>query len=263
MKIKNTESIKRIIATALILIMVIGLLPFSVFAAESNANIESTLGDFFDTSQKSDAPEPFNTAGDPYGEIGAFNISPQNELLKIFTGGDRNTGSTTNDAYITEGFQLGTTMVNDYSDAGTVIRHTDNPVEKYSYMQAVAFDPDGIGRDTHVAYVGYDSKNSTIRMGVYDAVNGKAAENTRWVADAPWIGMQDGTFIMQFNAYNFMSITAGDYDGDGIDDLAVVSYPGVEAMYEINDKGEDVTPQLYGALGKGEGKHIVIWVIKR
>ena len=161
MKIKNTELTKRIIATALSLVMVIGLLPFSVFAAESDANIESTLGDFFDTSQKGDATEQFNTAGDPYGRNGAFNISPQNEFLKIFTGGDRNTGSTTNDAYITEGFQLGTTMVNDYSDAGTVIRHTDNPVEKYSYMQAVTFDPDGIGRDTHVAYVGYDSKNST------------------------------------------------------------------------------------------------------
>ena len=325
---KNKELTKRIIATVLSLIMVIGLLPFSAFAAESDTNIENTLGDFFDTSQKGDAPDQFNTAGDPYGKNGAFNISPQNELLKIFTGGDRDTGSTTNDAYITEGVQVGATVVNDYSNAGTVIRHTDNPVEKYSYMQAVAFDPDGIGRDTHVAYVGYDSKNSTIRMGVYDAVNGKAADNTRWVADAPWIGMQDGTFIMQFNAYNFMSITAGDYDGDGkdtvvvfgsgkeneasliefyfstsknyiykqdsgngllhdyyinqdwsgdelacnklgadlatgdfdgdgIDDLAVVSYPGIEAMYELNDYVDNIAPYLAVALGKGEGKHIV------
>jgi len=328
MKIKNTELTKRIIATVLSLIMVIGLLPISAFAADSDANIESSLGDFFNTSQKGDAPEQFNTAGDPYGEIGAFNLSPQNELLKIFTGGDRNTGSTTNDAYITEGFQLGSTMVNDYSDAGTVLRHTDNPVESYDYIQAVAFDPDGIGRDTHVAYVGYSANNNTIRMGVYDAVNGKAAENTRWVADAPWIGMQDGILIMQFNAYNFMSITAGDYDGDGketvvvfgsgkeneanliefyysssknyiykqdsgngllhdyyidqewtdtelmcnklgadlatgdfdgdgIDDLAVVSYPGVEGLYESGDYVEYIAPQLYVALGKGEGKHIV------
>ncbi len=325
---KKTELTKKIIATALSLIMVIGLFPFTVFAAESGAAVESNLGDFFDPTKKGDVPDQFNTAGDPYGKNGAFNLAPQNELLKIFTGGNRDTGSTTNDAYITEGFQIGSTKVDDYSDAGTVIRHTDNPVEKYSYMQAVAFDPDGIGRDTHVAYVGYNASKGTIRMGVYDAVNGKTADNTRWVADASWISEADGVSLMQFNAYNFMSITAGDYDGngketvvvfgsgdgtsatltefyysssgnyiykqdssnsllhkyyiqsgkgdttnageklgcdlttgdfdgDGIDDLAVVSYVGLEGYYEDSDKLEHIAPYLAVALGCGTGEHIV------
>ena len=323
---KNTELTKRIIATVLSLIMVIGLLPFSAFAADSDANIENSLGDFFDTSQKGDAPEQFNTAGDPYGEKGAFNLAPQNELMKIFTGGSRE--STNNDAYITDGFQLGQTTVNDYSNAGNLLSHIENAVSKWSYLQAVAFDPAGVGRDTHVAFVGYVPDEKAIRVGVYDAVNGKISSNNRWVVDASWIAEADGHSLMQYSAYNYMSITAGDYDGDGketivvfgsgdgtsatlkewyfstteskiyeqaasnsllheyyisagkgnstaageklgadlttgdfdgdgIDDLAVVSYLGIEGEYDAADMVEYIAPYLAIALGCGKGTHIV------
>lgn len=106
MKIKNKELTKRLIATALSLIMVIGLLPFSVFAAEGDATVESNLGDFFDPTKKGNAPEQFNTAGTPYGDD-FFNLAPQNELMKIITG--RGNDRTNNHGYITDGFQLGTT----------------------------------------------------------------------------------------------------------------------------------------------------------
>ncbi len=324
MKTKNKELTKRIIATMLSLIMVVGLLPFSAFAADNDATIESSLGDFFDPTKKGDVPEQFNMAGDPYGEDGYFNLAPQNELMKIFVGGSRD--STNNDGYITDGFQLGKTRIDDYSNAGNLIAHVENPVEAWSYLQVVPFDPAGTGRDTHIAYVGYVPDSKMIRVGVYDAVNRKAADSTRWVADATWIAEADGYSLMQFSAYNFMSITAGDYngdgketivifssgdgktatlsewyfspsanyiyqqatsssllnedyiqmgdtteagqkiggdlttgdfDGDGIDDLAVVSYIGIEASYEVDDSLEDFAPYLAVALGRGKGDHIV------
>jgi len=329
MKIKNKELVKRIIATALSLIMVVGLLPFSAFAAESDANVATDTSSFLNIDTP---PAQLNTAGHPYGDDGYFNLAPQNELMKIYTGGDRSTGSTKNDAWITQNLDLGKDRIDDWSNAGDTIDtyHRENPVHEWSYLQAVAFDPEGVGRDTHIAYVGYDPSAKAIKLGVYDVARGVASSNTRWVADAEWIAKADGYSLMQFNAYNFMSITAGDYDGDGeetivvfasgdgtsaslsewyfspygrsnwiyqqatgnsllhkyyikdkkgdttdaglkmgadlatgdfdgdhIDDLAVVSYRGIEGVYEDHDQVEEIAPYLAVALGKGSGDHIV------
>ncbi|MBQ4092081.1 MAG: S-layer homology domain-containing protein [Firmicutes bacterium] len=221
MKIKHTKRTKQLITTALSLILLIGLLPFSAFAADSDANIESNLSDFFSTTQKGDVPNQFNTAGDPYGESGYFNIAPQHELLKIFIGGERTTGSTNNDMYITKNTKLGVTDIDDYHNAADLVNSMDGVLNKWSYIQAVAFDPAGSGRDTHLAYIGYDASAKAIKLGVYDLVNQNAASNTRWVADAAWIAEADGHTLMHFNAFNFMSITAGDYNGDGKETLVV------------------------------------------
>ncbi len=329
MKAKKLSS--KILSAVLAFLFVFTLIPISalhVHAADGDASIESSLGDFFDPTKKGDAPSQFNTAGTPYGDNGFFNLAPQNELMKIFVGGDRD--STNNDGYITDGFQLGKTRIDDYSNAGDLIAHVENPVEAWSYLQVVPFDPAGTGRDTHIAYVGYVPDSKMIRVGVYDAANQKAGGSTRWVADATWIAEADGYSLMQFNAYNFMSITAGDYngdgketivifssgdgksgatlsewyfsvtdnyiysqsqgnnsllhkeyiqngmgdiaeagqklgadlttgdfDGDGIDDLAIVSYIGIEASYEADDSLDAFAPQLAVVLGRGKGDHVV------
>ncbi len=318
---------KRIIAMVMSLIIIIGLLPFSAFAAEGDANVITNINSFYDPENKGKEPAQLNTAGHPYGDNNYFNLAPQHELMKIYTGGEP--GSADNDAWVTESFKVGVTEVNDYTNAGNLIAHIENPVHEWSYLQAIGFDPEGVGRDTHIAYVGYDPGSKAIKVGVYDVARQKAAVGPRWQATASWIADADGHSLMQFNAYNFMSITAGDYDGDGketfvvfgsgdgdkvnltewyfsaskneiyqqatsssllhqsymrnasynsagsnagkklgadlatgdfdgdhIDDLAVVSFIGAKGKYD-SESIDGIAPYLAVALGRGSGDHIV------
>ncbi|MDO4566707.1 MAG: FG-GAP repeat protein, partial [Oscillospiraceae bacterium] len=86
-----------------------------------------------------------------------------------------------------------------------------------SYMEAVAFDPTGSGRDDHIAYVGFNPDSSCIAAWVLNTRTGRASAIYD-IATAKWMSEDEPG---QYSAPNFFSITAGDYDGDGIDTLMI------------------------------------------
>ncbi len=176
-------------------------------------------------------PDQYERVNDPYGKKGAFNLAPQNELAKIFVGGGRD--STNNDIILTEQFETGSTTVNDYSNAGEVIKRYDGLMDKWSYIQAVGFDPNKTGRDTHIAYIGYEPNSQEFRLNVINAVTGKKAKSHKFIAKASWLAEADGDWLMQFNVSNYLSIVAGDFDNDERE--TVVVYAAADVKYSFED----------------------------
>lgn len=224
---KDKTLVKRIIATALSLIMVIGLLPFSAFAAGSNGSTSSSLDDLLNIN---DAPGEFKNTDNPYGfdEGVPFNLAPQDELLYFYSGfsndfGFNNQWSLKYDIY--QGIKPGTHLNGWRTNLGSSIKSGNNSFKTWGFVQAVSFDPYGTGRNTHLAYIGLDSTNDSnwsFRVNVINLTTNRQAYETRKIGNANWIKnetQEDG--FENFNASNFLSITAGDYDGDGKDTIVV------------------------------------------
>lgn len=115
--------------------------------------------------------------------------------------------------------------VNGTSGSSTPLRYAANNVAT-SYVAGVAFDgisnnPNGnkiVDRKSYGAFVGLkkiDGKTSLF-MWTYDIRNGGVIA-TRNLGTATWYDN-----VSQFAYKNFMSITAGDFDGDGTENIAVL-----------------------------------------
>lgn len=89
----------------------------------------------------------------------------------------------------------------------------------YYYIQAVPLDPDGDGLRNVIAYIGYDRMNTKeVKIWTLNTDEDKHSafeNNVTTVGKAVWLGN------LAMNAEKFLSITAGDYDADGKDTIAV------------------------------------------
>lgn len=87
-------------------------------------------------------------------------------------------------------------------------------------IRSVEFDPDGDGRKEHIAYVTadnylqWDEKCTQLKLHV---INGETGEYTEHL-----LGVYP-FHLVPTNAGAFLSITAGDYDGDGKEEIATLS----------------------------------------
>ena len=110
------------------------------------------------------------------------------------------------------------------------------------YVQAVAFDPNGTKRDDHIAFIGIYREGNTAKCyaWVYDT------KNRKWSSEFDVGKMHNAncnwmitTGIGDHEAANFVSITAGDYNGDGKETLvAFASFNGEEGYctYQLECK---------------------------
>ncbi|MBQ0079511.1 MAG: hypothetical protein KBS66_06460, partial [Eubacterium sp.] len=105
---------------------------------------------------------------------------------------------------------------------------------KASYMQAVPFDPTGCGRNNFVAFVGMNKSedSNAIEFWVLDTENEKISEVTT-IDGAAWT--KDALVDAEMYARNFLSITAGDYNGDGKDSVIVYAPASAEAGIETQN----------------------------
>ena len=94
-----------------------------------------------------------------------------------------------------------------------------------SFIQAVPCDLSGSGRDECIAFIGICKKDSNSDtqawVWVYDVLNKQISApycmgNMNWIQESDSLG-ENLTFAYQVQ--NFISITTGDFDGDGIDSI--------------------------------------------
>lgn len=101
----------------------------------------------------------------------------------------------------------------------------------FAFTEAVAFDPSGSGRNDHIAFTGVRYNNNNVHDVVVWVLDTKDNEisNVLSLGDAPWINNS----LEQYKAPNFLSITAGDYDGDGKDSLVAYVCGNTVSVKEV------------------------------
>lgn len=92
-----------------------------------------------------------------------------------------------------------------------------------SYIQAVSFDPTKSGRNDHIAFIGIckkdDSSETQAWVWVFDIKNNRISTpfsmgNMSWMQETD---ASDENMTLAYQAQNFISITAGDFNNDGYD----------------------------------------------
>lgn len=113
----------------------------------------------------------------------------------------------------------------------------------YYYVSAVAYDPNGNGRDDTVAYWGSWRKttgNNDYKMRLYQFENNKGSfSNSKYekgndyqATDYSWMSKLNG-----YNAEGYTAITAGDFDGNGKESL--VFYDPQKGDLQLRDSRGD------------------------
>lgn len=101
-----------------------------------------------------------------------------------------------------------------------------------SFVTAVALNAAGNGTDDHVAYLGVkDAK--TLRLVLYNARKSKTVASMDIGDVSSWIKDVD-----HYAYKTFVSVTAGDYDNDGIDEIACTDHNMGVQLIEISKDGD-------------------------
>ena len=225
-KAKLTGAVIKILAAGFMIMCVTAFSDLTAFAAD-DSNPQTTFNKIIGGMEEE--PANFNKSDDPYG-YGVnvpFTLSPANELV-IF-------GSETPDG-VHQSFNSYDKLVYksddnyNFLDSGTVNKtyKTFGPDlgpglnTRYSVNapQMISFDPTGSGRKDHVAVLGVNlaEGNSHLYLFVFDK-NGNSSDRLD-IGTVNW--MYEKTKVIDYyNIKNYYSVTAGDYDGDGKDSLAV------------------------------------------
>ena len=260
MKRKRTLT-QRIAATALSLAMVVSLLPFTVLA-QNDAPVEgkTELAQKFNELMDPGTPQNYDpNMANPYGydKGQKFLLSEQNELLFYYTfDTGNNAGNKTGNRH--------TAWYNRYAHGGSATLRDDNKgtvqggfsefgeyatTDAYSYVAATAFDPTGSGRRDHVAYVGYENvkdRGQGYYVWILNTRTGAQYGPTR-ISKAPtdacsWL---DKSNVDLYAGSNFFGIVAGDFDGDGKENLilTVTDNDNRYGLYNLslNDKKNIIT----------------------
>lgn len=221
--------------------MIITLLPVSagktLFAEDEE---EEEVPDAYNRIMKmaDKAPSDWSQEKDPYGYglDNMFFLNSQQELMVYQYNGHYDK---TIESYDT----LKAQNEDDYPLAGVKPKSYDIPKNyTLSYAKTIAFDPSGSGRKDHIAVIGvYSSKFSDEDTPPYIYVyvmdkDGNLSSMTS-LGKATWM-CNDSTLnndnMWDFNARNFMDITAGDFDGDGKDSLVVWACGSNPILKQVN-----------------------------
>ncbi|MBR4470207.1 MAG: hypothetical protein IKS54_02685 [Erysipelotrichaceae bacterium] len=256
---KRSELLKKILMIAVAFFMVVALLPNSaghtIFAEEDEE--EKTAGErAYEEVEAlaSNPPSTWDNEYDPYGyKVGEdFMLMSQDELFVLKTDG----GSASNYSYDTlkaqnTGYPL--------SETGSKQGYSMASKYTLSFPQAVAFDPTGSNRKDHIAVIGvYTSEKGTeknpphVYMYVMDKKNHFSERID--LGKATWM-CNDNTLnddnMWDFNAMNFIGITAGDFNGDGKDSLVVWCCASDPFIHQVDVRSDGTNISLNVLDGNG------------
>ena len=215
----------RIAAALLSLVTVIGLLPYTVLAdsaaASDAARGDQRFGSLIDPGKPSGYSDTMmNPYG--YGQGQRFLLSEQNELLLYYTfDTDKNPQHRYTAWYDSYEKGKGTSLRDKRDGFGSFGMY--DGTQAYAYVEAVGFDPNGTGRRDHVAYVGYENGSTGGEKGyvlwVLNTVSGQQYGPFRVSNGA--CGWLEKNSADLYAGSNFFNIAAGDFNGDGRDDLVI------------------------------------------
>lgn len=229
MKREKRILVKRMAAAVLSLMLLIAMMPLSVFAEKTGGE----PSDLLNLDEQEPAGFDSNDTTNPYGYglDEPFMMAPQNELLNYITY-DGNVKTT-----ISEDFRLDSTNSENitssqmYGKKAFVKTSPLGETKRYSYVQGIAFDPTGKGRNDYVAYIGYDYDGGRVVVWVVNANTGKSSVAYH-AGYADWIKRAG---IEQFYASNFFAITAGRYSSDSSSETFVTYSPLGDGNYCLKE----------------------------
>ncbi|MBR3227218.1 MAG: fibronectin type III domain-containing protein [Erysipelotrichaceae bacterium] len=260
---KGKTMLQKIFVLLLTICLIGGLLPIinSQTVRAEGEDEENETADVYDAvmDMANNPPSDWNQKKDPYGygEGNMFFLATQQELLLYRYDGHRNqtiksydTLKKKNKEYPLDGVKS--------SDSYEISK-----LYTLSHAQTIAFDPSGSGRKDHIAVIGVyadDYKNDDTKAHIYVYVmdkNGNVSPlldlgKASWISDNHATGQElNNDYMWDFNAKNFMGITAGDYDGDGKDSLVVWACGGEPLLKQIDvdSNNGDIDLDLFGANG--------------
>ena len=218
---------RKLFILLLAVMMVVTMMPLGAsqgYAASGSGNSD------YDTIMKNFIPDCFkNPDFEPYGfgKDVPFLMNEQSELLLYMTNKDSSGKITT----IFD--KIKSESTGDLIDNATKTTAIETPpiaLKKASFVKAVALDPRGCGRKDHIAFIGVNSTKAAY-IWVYDTRNKKWSDGVG-LDDCGWLKK-----LSYYEAINFLSITAGDYDGDGKD--SIIAYIAAD-YYSSSFKGDDL-----------------------
>lgn len=138
-------------------------------------------------------------------------------------------------------------------------RNTETVLDKLSYVKSVSFDPGRTGRKDYIAYLGIKETASNCELWLVIEKISETSSGERHeykICNANWMS-NSGEGIAHAKTGNYLSITAGDYNGNGQETLAFFygsdSDPGVcQFRYNI----EDQTGTIFQNIAQGHLTYI-------
>ena len=198
------KTAKRLLSLVLSAVLVLSLLPTALIPTAQAAG-ESSSSSTNEFGFSTDVPADFNASdgNHPFGSQGSddrVNLMPVNEIGVMETDGSSNY----------------TKILDNMS---TTLFSSSPSTDKFLYVNGVAYDPTGSGRDDHVFYYGPVQGNTNIiSLQDYSYEGGTAGQvYTRNLSassgnDYAYSWM---TEARPYNAEGYLPIAAGDFDGDG------------------------------------------------
>ncbi len=247
--IRKSRKATRVAAAIISFCLALSLLPFNVFA--ENEATSAVLDKIMSVNTQPDVfdKDEISPYGTKKGE--AFMLAPQNELLLLrsWNGSDSGTytwhqnflyGESTEDE---KNISIGQMSMIDSTVVG--IKPFENNGmfsgrQVLRYMQAVAFDPTGSGRDDHVAFIGFNSTvynpyddhgYGSIQVLVLNVNTGKTSALTH----AGYATQLYGEKLEESDASNFFGITAGHYDKNKTGETLVTYSPLHDSNYCLKE----------------------------
>lgn len=235
---------KRICSLLLICSMLAGLLPQIVLPQAAAADTVTARDGFgLPTEEKTGIKDEATLRNNPYGTLGWVPLFQNHEL--VVAGVDSDEFQTTYEGAAEgaangkdgKGRQMSTFRWSNSTDVGNAER-----------IATVAFDPNGTGKDEYIANLVFDKNAKRLKLYV--------TNKDRKVSDVMDVCGGDSEYIKNLKFYQtraMLSLTAGDFDGDGKDTLMVYT-PG-------NNKDTDTVDSIKEYTFSGgkldEGKRVI------
>ncbi len=241
-KFKKTPLKKRIISMALSLVMILGMLPLALTPIQAQADSSQTASSgnsYFDEiiNASSVKPDGYDEHADfnPYGAMDTetpFMLTTYDELYFL----QSSNGNV--DANWVGTYNGGTGPANDTRNSFSKDKNLEFGAN-LAFVEAVACDPLGTGRDDHIAYVGYSYHYQRFECWFVNAATGRTSEY-KVLCDASWIGGADDDVVPLYTRNNFTAIAAGRFDTSKKGDTVAIYVAGgakkgncSDGLYEV------------------------------
>lgn len=229
---------KRICSLLLICSMLAGLLPQIVLPQAAAADTAAARDGFgLPTEEKTGITDKDTLRNNPYGTLGWVPLFQNHEL--VVAGVDSDEFQTTYEGAVNgKGSKMSTFRWSNSTEVGNAER-----------IATVAFDPNGTGKDEYIANLVFDK--SSARLHLYVTNKDRRVSKVVQIGDG-----NDSEYIKKLKFYQtraMLSLTAGDFDGDGKDTLMVYT-PGNNNSTDTVDSIKEYT---FSGGKLDEGKRVI------